>query len=301
MASQTVMLYTLVDKGLSLGLDTYPIFNENYRETLNSNIINAYMDYEIAFETYLMFEHKMSARMALIMPMYNKLYETEAMQYDPLLWGVSEGESSSIVDSQGNSQSTGISDASIKSESGSVGIVGDSGKVITNGSVTASGSDITTSVGDKNSNAKQNSSSDSRVVDSDAPQNQLQSGVNPITDMRFASTAKWGLDKQDSATNDSETHSSTSTVKHGKVDTTSNTNTTSSEQNSTSTDSSETSSVAGSENATTTKNATNGNTKTKDKYNNVDPAISIANYRKNLVNIDMMIIEELHDLFFGLM
>lgn len=75
MSKYTVQLRYLVENGYDIGLNDYPIFNEDYRETLNDNIINHFYFREIGFETAGEFAFRMKAQMQLIMPYYNKLYE----------------------------------------------------------------------------------------------------------------------------------------------------------------------------------------------------------------------------------
>lgn len=77
MAKYTTQIRTLLDNGYDLFDFTYPIFDENYRSVLEQNIINHYMFREIGFETVAMFKHYLKSRMQLIMPLYNRYYETE--------------------------------------------------------------------------------------------------------------------------------------------------------------------------------------------------------------------------------
>ena len=65
-----------------LGLSEYPIFNEEYRATLNDKIIWHYYFREIGFETVAMFQWYMQSTMWEIMPYYNKLYESEIWAED---------------------------------------------------------------------------------------------------------------------------------------------------------------------------------------------------------------------------
>ena len=55
MAKYTVTIKSLIDNNFNFGLDSYPIFDENYRETLNENILNYYYESEIGFETAALF------------------------------------------------------------------------------------------------------------------------------------------------------------------------------------------------------------------------------------------------------
>ena len=67
-----------------LGLGDYPIFDEEYRSTLNDKIIRAYWLREIGFETFGLFRWHMRRMMHEIMPYYNQLYESEKLITDPL-------------------------------------------------------------------------------------------------------------------------------------------------------------------------------------------------------------------------
>ena len=62
----------------------YPIFDENYRNVLNTKIIRHFFTREIGFETVGLWKLKLNTKMNEIMPYYNKLYESEALHFDPL-------------------------------------------------------------------------------------------------------------------------------------------------------------------------------------------------------------------------
>jgi hypothetical protein len=53
----------------------YPIFDETYRQGLETKIINHYWLYEIGQETIEIFQFAMNRKMWEIMPYYNQLYE----------------------------------------------------------------------------------------------------------------------------------------------------------------------------------------------------------------------------------
>ena len=74
MAKYTVTILTLQKNNFNFGLTSYPIFNEAYRNTLNNNILNYYLESEIGVETAELFKKLLNDRMALIMPKYNKMY-----------------------------------------------------------------------------------------------------------------------------------------------------------------------------------------------------------------------------------
>lgn len=65
-------------------LGDYPIFNEEYRDTLGEKILYHFYSREIGFETAFLFEQKINEKLNLIMPYYNKLYESELLKFNPL-------------------------------------------------------------------------------------------------------------------------------------------------------------------------------------------------------------------------
>ena len=74
MSNYTTTISRLIRMGFDFQLDEYPIFDEQYRETLNKAILDNYLTYEIGFETPALFRHYLKAKMNLIMPKYNILF-----------------------------------------------------------------------------------------------------------------------------------------------------------------------------------------------------------------------------------
>ena len=58
-------------------MDSYPIFDENYRQTLNQNILYHYYENEIGFETAPLFRFYLNQKLNEIMPYYNELYKVQ--------------------------------------------------------------------------------------------------------------------------------------------------------------------------------------------------------------------------------
>lgn len=77
MAHYTVTIKTLQENGFDFGLNNYPIFDESYRSTLNSNILNYYFESEIGVETPALFKKLLNDRMQLIMNKYNPIYQAQ--------------------------------------------------------------------------------------------------------------------------------------------------------------------------------------------------------------------------------
>jgi hypothetical protein len=77
MAKYTITIKTLIDNNFDFQLNNYPIFDENYRETLNHNILYHYYENEIGFETASLFRLYLNQRLNEIMPKYNELYKIQ--------------------------------------------------------------------------------------------------------------------------------------------------------------------------------------------------------------------------------
>lgn len=76
---------TAVNAGRSVLFDTeYPIFDETYRSVLETKILKHYYTREIGVETVALFKHFLRTRMNEIMPYYNKLYTSETISFNPL-------------------------------------------------------------------------------------------------------------------------------------------------------------------------------------------------------------------------
>ena len=79
-------------------LDGYPVYNETYtdpitgqsrnrRDEINNKILNHYYFREIGFETVNMFLFKFNAKMNEIMNYYNQMYKSSDIEFNPL-WNV---------------------------------------------------------------------------------------------------------------------------------------------------------------------------------------------------------------------
>lgn len=77
MAKYTITIKTLIDNNFDFQMTQYPIFDENYRETLNHNILYHYYENEIGFETAPLFRLYLNQKLNEIMPYYNELYKVQ--------------------------------------------------------------------------------------------------------------------------------------------------------------------------------------------------------------------------------
>ena len=77
MAKYTITIKSLIDNNFDFKMTNYPIFDENYRETLNNNILYHYYENEIGFETAPLFRFYLNQKLNEIMPYYNELYKVQ--------------------------------------------------------------------------------------------------------------------------------------------------------------------------------------------------------------------------------
>lgn len=82
MAKYTITIKTLIDNNFDFKMNSYPIFDENYRNTLNQNILYHYYENEIGFETASLFRFYLNQKLNEIMPYYNELYKVQKKLID---------------------------------------------------------------------------------------------------------------------------------------------------------------------------------------------------------------------------
>ena len=182
MATFTMVLKDVIEmEEGKIGLDDYPIFDEDYRDSLNQKIIDHYWNQEIGQETISMFRHAMKRRMNEIMPLYNEQYRLNLVVVDPL----STMSIKNIVQAEG--ESTGTSEAEN----------------------TANGTSENESV----------SAATSRAVASDTPQTALQANADYATSMQDSvseSTARGSAqDASTSKANETRGEKNTTTSESG--------------------------------------------------------------------------------------
>lgn len=212
----------------------YPIFDSNYKETLETKILRHFYTREIGFETYGLWKLKLETKMNEIMPYYNQLYLSELIEYNPLYTKSIRKEGNKQIDEdyeKENSRAT--NETKTSAEQGS--------KNITN-------------------------SESGWELYSDTPQGDITGIENLNNNMYLTNATK-------NTNNGSENETTTKTKNDSK-----------------------TGSVT--DNGTGIKSTDNTYWETISGYENKNPSKSLLEYRKTFLNIDMMIIEELEDLFF---
>lgn len=242
----------------------YPIWLEDYRHILERKILMHYYTKEICAETVGLWKLFLEERLNLIMPYYNELYKTVVKDYD---W---------LSDTNSKETYTGNKKVSENVKYDSKGnIIGNSTDNFT-GNTENIGKDTFSGTG--SSTTEQNTSKDSKVLDSDLPQ------------ANYAN-----LDYGTKLTEGNETGTS-----HEE----------STAQNDSTTDRNDTTNIINKDiiqsQQDTTQTSTNDITSnTDDIFTRVKTGATgshsltelLIQYRESLLNIDKLIIDELSDLF----
>lgn len=224
---------TVIANSIDKIFDNFPIFDESYRTVLEKKIIKHYYTREIAHETYGLWRLKLNTKLEEIMPYYNKLYNSELLEYNPLY-------SHDITRVRKNNQQTTASTSGL-SHSNTQSVDNASNK--TNGTNSSVNTDLY----------------------SDTPQGQLQN----LETGTYLTNARQTKDNDISHNEMEATNSSTSSGN------------------------------------TINKDVSEG-TRFDDYiekvsgYQGVNPNKYLEDFRKTFLNIDLMIIKELEELFFQL-
>ena len=80
MASYTMTLKQMMENNIKIFDFNYPFFNEEYRKQFEDNFIDYFLFEEIGLETPSQFKHRLKSKLNLIMPYYNKLYESQLLE-----------------------------------------------------------------------------------------------------------------------------------------------------------------------------------------------------------------------------
>lgn len=225
-------------------------FDEQYRGVLCQKILKHYYTQEIGAETVGLWKLWMNTRLEEIMPYYNKMYESAALEFDPL--GDTKYDVTRNVNSEENKNEN-------KNENENIG---------------TSGSSNSSSTRDNTESSEYSTDDSKRDLYSDTP----QGAITNLENETYLTNARKVIG------NSSGTGSSNGTEK----------------QTFNSTDKG-TSDRSRNENVTGNVNSTEDYIeKVVGKRNGQSFSSMLIEYRESLVNVDLMIIDEFKDLFFGL-
>lgn len=292
----------------------FPIFDESYRNVLETKILKHYYTREIGLETVGLWKLKLDTKLNEIMPYYNQLYKSELIEFNPM-YDVDLTRDHTLNRSEQTEQ-TGTETAD-STKNGTIG---------TTTSGTKTGTSRENIDVSENQKTEQNSKSDTDIKNttgstseetatgtkthydkySETPQGSLQNVQNDtyLTNARMVNdndtqTGKTTVSGSDTSTG--STTADTSTTMSGTSETTHTGNTTdetSGTQNTTSADTEK-------RNATQTANKELTSLDdylehVKGKNGGVSYSAMLNEFRTTFLNIDMQVINELSDLFMNL-
>lgn len=236
----------------------FPIFDESYRNVLETKILKHYYTREIGLETYGLWKLKLDTKLNEIMPFYNQLYKSALLEFNPLY----EVDYSKT----GNRDSTGTRD---NSENNSESYDERIDYNENHDESTTNSNDGTLTKGTTTTTTN---------YYSDTP----QGAISNVIDGTYLTNATYnvvGNTGSDNTSNSGSVDSEVSSKSKNEKD--------------------------GSRQGTKTSNSNLTDTESylesvRGKMSSKSYSALLMEYRETFINIDMMLIEELSDLFFGL-
>lgn len=256
----------------------FPIFDESYRGVLETKILRHYYTREIGLETVGLWKLKLSTKLNEIMPYYNKLYKSELIEFNPLydvdLTRERKIEGKGTKDTENGENRSGSNNTESTQNNDST--------------VTETGDNKGTTNGTANGTQNQNTNGNGTNMYSDTPQGaitDLQAGRYLTNATIDSATNTFAGASSDTTTQTTENTNNSSVDSSGSVD-----GTTESDFNS-KMDGFSNTTLSNTEDYLERVIGSNGGESFSKRIND---------YRTTFINIDMMVINDLEDLFFGL-
>lgn len=256
----------------------FPIFDESYRSVLETKILRHYYTREIGLETVGLWKLKLSTKLNEIMPYYNKLYKSELIEFNPLydvdLTRERKIEGKGTKDTENGENRSGSNNTETTQNNDST--------------VNETGGDNGTTTGTANGTQNQNTNGNGTNMYSDTPQGaitDLQAGRYLTNATIDSATNTFAGASSDTTTQTTENTNNSTVDSSGSVD-----GTTESDFNS-KMDGFSNTTLSNTEDYLEHVIGSNGGESFSKRLND---------YRSTFINIDMMVINELEDLFFGL-
>ena len=293
----------------------YPIFSEAYKETLEHKFLRHYYMQEIGLETVGQWKLKLEDKLNLIMPYYNQLYESALLKIEP--FNDVDYKRESVTDTNG----TGTTNGQTNTTTTSTDVV--NSNLTENSTVTSNSENVTNENGkntaDRSSDSKTTGQETSTITND-------KTHTNTRTEQkRYSDTPQGGLKGlyddvylTSAEVNNSENHDTDKTDEQHKSNTNGTVNTNDSEtatternykttglqseviQKTTSNNTNDQANINTSENSqSNTENKTTANfiEHIYGKTNSKSYSLLLKELRDTFINIDLMVIEELSDLF----
>ena len=267
-----------------------PFFDESYRSVLCQKILKHYYLREICCETVGIWKLWMNERLETIMPYYNQLYKSELIEFEPLNdVNLTRKQERTIAGTEERNGETNDTNKSTRE------ITNNGTKNTTNsGTREITGTNDTEETGTSNTSSNAESDETKRDLYSDTP----QGSITGLENENYLTNARKITDNVTS--NGSEDTDTTRNVDNNYTEngTTSNTENTATNntENMTSNDT-----KTGTNKVTGTSNTTEDYIESLiGKQGGETYSKMLIEFRDTFLNIDMMVIDEFKDLFFGL-
>ena len=253
----------VIEKARPLIFDfDYPIFDTDYKKTLETKILKHFYTQEIGFEVVGLWKLYLDEKLNLIMPYYNQLYQSALLKIEPLI-NIKNETTHNETANENNSQQNTSNDSTTENEKNSQ-------------TITDTKTSNSTESGTNSGNT--NSENDNWTLSSDTP----QGGLEGIKTMQYLTNAT--ENKGASTVNVNSTDSSTSeSAENGK-------NILTAERNKKGGKDSTFNSTAEKNNALEYLTSNKG-------ISGVSESELLLKFRETFLNIDKMIIDDLSDLF----
>lgn len=250
----------------------FPIWLEEYRQTLEKKILMHYFNKEIGFETFGLWKFYLEERLNLIMPYYNELYKTTVKDYD---WLTDTNAHETYIGNKKLQENAKFNaNGNIKSDLTGNTTDDFTGKVQDTGGETFSGTGSSTTDGEQSQTTK--------TLESDLPQANyanLDYGTKLTEGEQSGTSHVESTTKNNSTTDRSNT---TDTTNKDVVHATQNNNTDTTQQ------------------STNDLQSNTDDIYTRDRvgaFGGHSLTELLIQYRDSLINIDNMVIDDLKDLF----
>lgn len=236
----------------------FPIFDESYRNVLETKILKHYYTREIGLETYGLWKLKLDTKLNEIMPFYNQLYKSALLEFNPLYevdYTKTGNRDSSGTRDNSESSSENYDESNEYSESHDESTNNENAGTLTKGTTTTTTNYY-----------------------SDTPQGAITNVIDGtyLTNATYNVAGNTGSDTtNNSGSVDSDGSSNSNTDKEG----------------------SRRGSKTSKGNLTDTESYLES---VRGKTSGKSYSTLLMEYRETFINIDMMVIEELSELFFGL-
>lgn len=236
----------------------FPIFDESYRNVLETKILKHYYTREIGLETYGLWKLKLDTKLNEIMPFYNQLYKSALLEFNPLYevdYSKTGNRDSSGTRDNTENNSESYDESIDYNESHDESTTNSNDGTLTKGTTTTTTNYY-----------------------SDTPQGAISNVIDGtyLTNATYNVVGNTGSD---------------STTNNGSVDSDGSSNSKNEK--------------GGSRNESKSSNSNLTDTESylesvRGKMSSKSYSALLMEYRETFINIDMMVIEELSDLFFGL-